>query len=163
MSTVRANKSEIAVASVSVDMLRIVSIILAIAGIFIAGYMAWAEMTGNETVCSDTGKIDCAAVQTSAYAEIMGFPVAVMGTLGFVAILAVLLLEDQIPLLAAYGRTLVLGMAVFGVIFQFYLTLIEAFVLDAWCQWCVASFVSITLIAVLAVIRVQKLLAALNA
>ena len=135
-----------------------IAILLSVAGIFVAGYMSWAEVTGNETVCSDAGKIDCAAVQESAYAKTFGIPVAIMGTLGYVAILGVLVLEDQVALLAEYGRALVIGMALFGVIFQTYLTYVEAAVLDKWCQWCVASYVLITLILVIGAFRQNELM-----
>jgi uncharacterized membrane protein len=140
------------------DMMRGVMILLAVAGIFIAGYMSWAELTDNETVCADVANIDCTAVQQSAYAETFGIPVALLGLLGYIAILGVLLLEDQIPLAAAYGRTAVVGMALFGVIFQTYLTYIEASVLDKWCQWCVASFVIIALLLVGGGIRLRNFL-----
>lgn len=135
------------------DWLRIISVVLCVFGLLVAGYMTWAEMTGNETVCANTGSIDCAAVQTSAYAETFGIPVALMGTLGYLVILGVLVLEDQVQLLADYGRTLVVGMALFGVIFQVYLSVIEATVLEAWCQWCIASFVIVTLLLIIGAYR----------
>ena len=115
-------------------------------------------MTDNETVCADVGKIDCAAVQQSAYAETFGIPVALLGLLGYIAILGAVILEDQIAIVAAYGRTAVVGMALFGVIFQTYLTYVEASVLDRWCQWCVASFVVITLLLIVGAIRLRNFL-----
>ncbi len=140
------------------DKARVVAVIVALLGVFVAGYMAWAEATNNETVCADTGSIDCAAVQESAYAETWGIPVAFLGLAGYVAILAVLVLEDQIAFLAAYGRSLVVAMTLFGVMFQTYLTYIEADVLHKWCQWCVASYVLITTLFVLGVYRLYGFL-----
>lgn len=140
------------------DWLRITGIVLCIAGILVAGYLAWAEVTGNETQCADVGKLDCSAVQNSAYAKVFGFPIAVLGLMGYVAILGVMVLEDQIEILATYGRTLNLGFALFGVIFSVYLSLIEATVLDAWCQWCVASAILITALLVIAAYRVYLFL-----
>jgi uncharacterized membrane protein len=155
MSTAKAKstKPALTTTSMQIDWWRTASIVLCIVGAIIAGYMVWAEVTGNETACADTGKIDCSAVQQSAYAKTLGFPVALMGLLGYLAILGVLVLEDQVELLAAYGRTLIVGMTLFGVIFQVYLTVIEGTVLDAWCQWCVASFVIITVLLILASYR----------
>ncbi len=134
------------------------AVIVALLGVFVAGYMAWAEVTGNETACLETETIDCAAVQQSVYATTWGIPVAILGLLGYVAILAVLLLEDQIAFLAAYGRSLVVAMAFFGVMFQTYLTYIEADVLEKWCQWCVASYVLITLLLVIGAYRLYVFL-----
>jgi uncharacterized membrane protein len=148
--------------SARVDWLRIVSIVLCLGGIVAAGYLSYAELTGTVTQCSDAGKINCEAVQKSAYAETFGIPIAVFGLLGYVAILGVLVLEDQIDLLAAYGRTLVLGFAVFGVIFSVYLTLIEGLVLDAYCQWCVASAIFMGLLLVIVIYRVYAFLEPLH-
>jgi len=158
VSSIKSNKAALSSPTVAVDWLRLVSIVLAVLGALVAGYMTWAELSGNETVCLDTGSIDCRAVQTSAYAKTFGIPVALLGLLGFLAILAVLVLEDQVPLLAAYGRTLVVGMALFGVIFQTYLTYVEASVLGKWCQWCVASYIIITAVFVIGIIRLVRFL-----
>lgn len=157
MSTVKTKGATLSTPVLVWDWLRVGMIVLCAAGILIAGYMAWAEVTGNETVCANTGKINCAEVQQSAYAKTMGIPMAVLGLLGYVAILGVLVLEDQITLLAIYGRALVVGMALFGVILQTYLTWIEAAVLDAWCQWCVASYIVITLIFLIGCYRMYAL------
>jgi uncharacterized membrane protein len=154
VSTAKAKANQIEVtAGLARDWMRIASVVLAVLGLLVAGYMTWAELTGNETVCANTGTIDCAAVQESAYASTFGIPVALLGTLGYILILGVLLLEDQVQFLANYGRTLVIGMALFGVIFQAYLTVIEANVLEKWCQWCIASFVIIALLLVIGAVR----------
>jgi uncharacterized membrane protein len=138
------------------DKLRLVMLVFCVIGIFVAGYLSWAEVTDNNTICADTGKINCETVQKSAYAETMGIPVAIMGLLGYFAILGVLVLEDQHRLLAAYGRTLVVGFALFGVMFSGYLSALEATVLDAWCQWCIASAVIITILLGLGIWRLVE-------
>jgi uncharacterized membrane protein len=153
-----AKSEPLARLALHVDWLRVISIGLCAAGIFVAGYMSWAEATGNETVCTNTGSIDCAAVQTSAYAKTAGIPVANMGLLGYLAILAVLVLEDQVEFLATYGRTLVVSVALGGVIFQTYLTYIEAFVLEKWCEWCVTSYIVISLLFVIGAYRLYRFL-----
>jgi len=158
VSTANSSNVSNVASAMAVDWARALAMVLAILGIFVAGYMAWAEVTGNETVCADTGTIDCAAVQESAYASTLGFPVAVMGLLGYIAILGVLVLEDQIEIFAAYGRTFVVAMALFGVMFQTYLTYVEAAVLEKWCQWCVASFILITALLILGSFRLNAFL-----
>jgi len=157
VNTAKAKSKQVEItASMSRDWLRIIAVVLSILGVLVAGYMSWAELTGNETVCANTGSIDCAAVQESAYAQTFGIPVALLGALGYIVILGVLLLEDQVQFLADYGRTLVVGMALFGVIFQAYLTVIEATVLERSCQWCVASFVIITLLLIIGAFRLRS-------
>lgn len=158
MSTVNSSKVGGMTSSLEIDWLRVTAIVLAVAGLLVAGYMSWAELTGNETICADTGTIDCTAVQESAYASTLGFPVAMLGFLGYAAILGVLVLEDQVNYLAAYGRTFVVAMALFGVMFQTYLTYVEAAVLEKWCQWCVASFIIITALLVIGSVRLNAFL-----
>jgi uncharacterized membrane protein len=52
----------------------------------------------------------------------------------------------------------VVGMALFGVMFQTYLTYVEGAVLDKWCQWCVTSFILITLICGIGIYRLYQFL-----
>ncbi len=156
MSTAKTGKAALSAGALAPDWLRLASIVLCVVGILVAGYMTWAELTNNETVCVDAGSIDCAAVQDSAYAKTLGIPVALLGLLGYVAILGVLVLEDQVALFAAYGRTLVVGFALFGVIFQTYLTYVEAAVLEKWCQWCVASYIIITALLIIGALRLHS-------
>jgi len=153
VSTAKTSKATLSAGVLAPDWLRLASVVLSVLGILVAGYMTWAELTNNETVCVETGNIDCAAVQDSAYAKTLGVPVALLGLLGYIAILGVLMLEDQLEIAAAYGRTLVVGFALFGVIFQTYLTYVEAAVLEKWCQWCVASYIIITALLIIGVFR----------
>ena len=158
MGRTKAQKLEVAAPSVALDWLRVIAIGIAVLGVLVTGYLTWAEVTGNETICADTGLINCETVQTSTYSSVFGIPVAALGFVGFVGMLALLLLEDQVPFLAAYGRTLVFGAALFGVLFQAYLTVIEATVLEAWCQWCVVSFVLVTLLCGVSAYRLYRFL-----
>lgn len=164
VDTAKTDKAALAASTVMAsDWLRLAVAVLCILGTLVAGYLTWAELTNNETACVDTANIDCSAVQNSAYAQTFGVPVALLGLLGYLAMLGIVLLEDQLPLFAAYGRTLVVGMALFGVIFQTYLTYIEAAVLNKWCQWCVISYVLVSLLLIASVYRLYVFLKPLRA
>lgn len=154
----RKAKTTVAVRKKRIDWLRVAAIMASVAGMFVAGYLTWAELNDTVTVCADVGRIDCGAVQTSPYASTYGLSTALLGLLGYLVILGVLVLEDQISFVAAYGRTAVVGFALFGTVFQTYLTLVEEFVLDAYCQWCVASAVLIVLLLVLGIFRLRSFL-----
>ncbi len=159
MDTAKTEKPALATAAmVSSDWARLAAAMLCVLGILVAGYMTWAELTNNETACVDVGKVDCSAVQNSAYAKTFGMPVALLGLVGYLVMLGIVVLEDQVALFAAYGRTLVVGMALFGTIFQTYLTYVEAAVLDKWCQWCVTSYVLISLLLIVGVYRLYVFL-----
>jgi uncharacterized membrane protein len=91
-------------------------------------------------------------VQTSEYAKLAGVPVALLGLLGYIAILAALLVPRQ-------GEAARMAAALFALVgfgFSMYLTYRELFTIDAICQWCVASAVIMCAIAVLSVLRVLR-------
>jgi uncharacterized membrane protein len=58
---------------------------LALVGVAIAGYLTYVHYAGVSITCSTGG---CETVQHSRYAEIFGVPVALLGLLAFVGILA---------------------------------------------------------------------------
>jgi uncharacterized membrane protein len=114
---------------------------LALVGLGISVYLTWVHYAGIEPVC--TGISDCERVQTSSYAELVGIPVAVLGVVGYAAILVSLWLRVEVTALLAY-----LALA-----FSAYLTWAEVFRIEAICQWCVASALITLAIAVLATLR----------
>lgn len=146
--------------------LRILGIILALMGLLVAGYMSWAEVTGNQTSCPGhtgdvTGEagaiaVDCSFVQNSVYAKVFGIPVALLGVAGYLAILLVWLLEKRISLLGEYGHLLAFGMALFGVLFTGYLTYAELYLLYTVCSWCLTSALFITLVFIVSIVRMVQ-------
>ena len=116
---------------------------LSIAGAAIAGYLTWVHYAALEPFCVGGGGA-CERVQSSPYAELAGVPVAVVGLAGYLAILASLALRE--PSATAF-------LALAGAGFSAYLTYVEVAVIDAICQWCVASAVVMTATAAAAVAR----------
>jgi uncharacterized membrane protein len=86
-------------------------------------------------------------VQTSDYAKLAGIPVAVLGLIGYVLILASLFVPGENGAFA--GAVIALS----GFAFSAYLTYRELFTIDAICQWCVASAIITLVIAGLATVR----------
>jgi uncharacterized membrane protein len=125
---------------------------LAIAGIgaCVAGYLTYVHYAGLQPFCAGGGH-GCERVQSSSYAKLGGIPVAVLGLAGYVAIAAALLARGERARLAAAA------LAVSGFGFSAYLTYLELFVIDAICQWCVASAVLLTALMVLTVLRLLLL------
>jgi uncharacterized membrane protein len=93
------------------------------------------------------GSHGCERVQSSSYASVGGIPVALLGLVGYVGIAVALVAPGERARLAAAA------LAVSGFGFSAYLTYLELFVIDAICQWCVASAVLLTLLCVLTVWR----------
>ncbi|MAS37972.1 MAG: vitamin K epoxide reductase [Anaerolineaceae bacterium] len=116
---------------------------LAIVGLIDAGYLAYVELTQTEATCGAVG--NCNAVQQSAYAQIFGVPIGVIGLVGYVLILGVWLLGDRLD--SPLPRLALFGMALAGTVFSIYLTFLEPFVIGAVCTWCLIS--AVVMLAVL--------------
>ncbi len=110
-------------------------------GLVAAVYLAYVETTGATAVCGPVG--DCNTVQESRYALLFGFlPVAVLGVIGYIAILGGYVYANWIKGIGAeYVPALVFAMALFGLAFSTYLTFLEPFVIGATCAWCLTSAV----------------------
>jgi uncharacterized membrane protein len=128
--------------------LRTVTIAVALIGTAIAAYLTYVHYAGIEPICAASG--GCEKVQSSEYAELAGIPVALLGLLGYIGILAATLAPGDGARLVA--SSLALG----GFAFSIYLTYLELFEIDAICQWCVASAVAMTVLAVLTALRVAR-------
>ena len=128
--------------------LRQVAIVLALIGLGVAGYLTYIHYEGIKPVCGLGG--DCEKVQTSEWAYLAGVPVALLGLIGYVVILATLFSEREEALVAGALVALV------GFGFSAYLTYRELFTIDAICPWCVASAVIVTLLAILTTVRLLR-------
>jgi uncharacterized membrane protein len=110
---------------------------LSVLGALIAGYLTWVHFAELEPFCVGGGGA-CERVQSSPYVRLGGVPVAVIGLAGYLAILASLALPD---------RSVTAFLALVGAAFSAYLTYVELAVIDAICQWCVASAIVMSLLA----------------
>ncbi|HEX6940389.1 MAG TPA: vitamin K epoxide reductase family protein [Longimicrobiales bacterium] len=126
---------------------RMAVALLSVVGVFISAYLLLHKLGVVGTLVCGTGS--CETVQASPWAVFLGVPVPAWGVVGYGALLAVSLVGVRPGFWGSrrLGWVLVvLGAAAFG--FSAYLTAIEAFVIRAWCRWCVASAVVATLIFV---------------
>jgi vitamin-K-epoxide reductase (warfarin-sensitive) len=83
-----------------------------------------------------------AYVNQSPDAEVYGVPLAAVGILGYVLLVALVLLDQKVLTVYWSGILLFYGL---------YLTNIEARILYVWCEYWVSSLILIVLIAFLAV------------
>ncbi len=121
------------------------ALVLAVIGTGISAYLVFERLQGSSPVC--IGTHGCATVQKSKYSAIFGVPVATMGMALYLVLAAgaVAWLRDlrgqrpQLAALAFYGT-------LFGLLFSGYLTYLEAFVIDAWCIWCISSALVMTVL-----------------
>ncbi len=119
----------------------------ALVGVGIAGYLTYVRWAGEAPACTSGG---CEKVQSSKYSEVLGVPVALLGLLAYLAILATAFRAGQAA--AAICAGLCLG----GVVFAAYLLYLQLFVIDAICIWCVGSDIVIGCLAVLSILRLSR-------
>jgi uncharacterized membrane protein len=134
--------------------LRWGTLILTSLGALDALYLLIYKLSHNDRMCLGNG--DCSTVNYSPYSEIYGIPVALLGLLAYLGILAVIVLEHRWKVAAQNGPLAVFGISLAGVLFSAYLTYIEFFVIHAVCPFCIISAVAITFIFILAIIRLVK-------
>jgi uncharacterized membrane protein len=126
--------------------LRITLIALSVVGLGVASYLTYIHYAGIKPVCTAGGS--CLKVQSSIYSSLAGVPVALIGLLGYIAILGSLLVpENETSRLATMAFTLV------GFGFSAYLTYRELFSIHAICEWCASSAVIMTVMMCLSVWR----------
>lgn len=121
-------------------------------GFVVSLYLSYVEMTQVEAVC---GPIPgCNTVQTSAYASILGVPVAVIGVLNYLVLGGLWVARRFVsPALAEQSKLTMLGLAFVGTVFSIYLTAVEIFAIHAVCLWCITSaWVTGTLLVLLAIL-----------
>jgi uncharacterized membrane protein len=126
--------------------IRLTSAALAATGAAIAGYLLYVRSTGGTLACVTGG---CDTVQHSSYAELFGVPVAALGLAGFLGLLAAAVAPGE------WARLTQATLALTGFCFGAYLLYLQVVVIDAICQWCVATDVLTTAVAGLALMRLR--------
>jgi uncharacterized membrane protein len=121
-------------------------IALCMVGLGVAIYLTYVHYAGIQPVCTAGGS--CIKVQTSQWSRLAGVPVALIGLIGYVAILASLLAPDR-----EETRLMTLGLTLIGFSFSAYLTYRELFSIHAVCEWCASSAVILTLLLIGAATR----------
>ena len=130
------------------------AIVLTIIGLLVSIYMTIYKITSNDSMCIGSG--DCKTVNASRYAEVYGIPVAVLGVIGYSAILAVLLLEGKSGFFEENGSLLFFGLSLTGFLFTLYLIYVEVALIKAYCPFCITSQTAMTIIFIISVIRLVR-------
>ena len=128
--------------------MRAAAIGVALAGVGISTYLTVVHYSGGEPVCAVAH--GCATVQASDYAMLAGVPVAVLGLLGYLAVLVALTRDGEA------WRTAAAFLSLAGLGFSGWLTYVEVGVLHAICIWCVGSAICMALLTALTVGRMLR-------
>ena len=129
---------------------RMAIALLSLVGLIISGYLTLYKLGYFGRIACTTG--GCESVQSSPYAFFLGMPVAAWGVGAYLVLLALSLAGLQPRWIRDRRVALSLfAMASIGLVFTAYLTYLEAFVIHAWCQWCLVSAALVALIFLLSI------------
>jgi uncharacterized membrane protein len=126
--------------------LRGAILVLSTLGAGIAAYLTYAHVAHVPVACATSG---CETVQTSRYSELAGVPVAALGLAGY------LVLSTTAAFGADLARAVGLAAASGGLVFAGYLLYVQAALIGAFCQWCLASDLILLLLVVAAALRLR--------
>jgi len=135
--------------------------LLSLAGLFLGAYLTLYKIGIIGTLAC--GVTSCETVQTSRWSVFLGVPVATWGV-GFYALMLALVLAGLQPRFAESRplATTVLALASWGVLFTAWLNYLEAFVIHAWCEWCLGSAAMVVVLFLLALVDWRDTRAAAN-
>lgn len=107
---------------------KIILLILSLAGFFVSSYLTILHYRQIIPPC--TIAKGCETVLTSQFSTILGIPIALIGSLFFLTLVFLILLNQK--RFFRYFKILIL----LGVLVSVNLFFIQAFVLNAFCQYC---------------------------
>ncbi len=126
--------------------LPIVAAVIALVGLVDSIYLTIHHLTAEPVPCSIVS--GCETVLTSAYAEFAGVPLAAFGAVAY-------FVAFSLALLAVFGNRvawLLFGLLTVGMAaFTGWLLYLQAFVIDAFCQFCLLSAASSITLLLLAI------------
>jgi uncharacterized membrane protein len=125
--------------------------LISLLGLFLGAYLTLYKFGFIGTLAC--GVSSCEQVQTSRWSVFLGLPVATWG-LGFYALMLVLSIVGlQERFADSRGLSLLtLLLAGWGALFTGWLNYLEAFVIHAWCEWCLFSAGMVLVLLILALL-----------
>lgn len=130
-------------------LLRAALIVVSLAGLGVAGYLTYVHFEPKALICTGSG--GCEAVQDSSYAVLLGIPVAALGLAVWGAVLGLTIWNSEL------ARTLTAAVAIGSIAFVAYLVILQLFVIDAICVWCMVNDVALVpALTVLALLRLRS-------
>ena len=103
-------------------------------------YLIYHKLRGTDVACPFFPKEWCRTVQYSPYSKTMGIPNSMAGFGMYVAILFLSWLYAG----GSISFWPIQAIVTFGFAFSMYFTWVQAFVLRAFCTWCVVSAINFT-------------------
>lgn len=126
-------------------------IVVAFIGFADATFLTIEHYMNSIPPCTIEG---CDVVLTSVYSEIAGIPTALAGSIYYLALIVLLIAyfdsKKEILLRSAFFLTII------GLLASIYFLILQAFVLNAFCQYCILSGITSTILFVISVYSIYK-------
>ncbi|KKP48321.1 MAG: dihydroorotate dehydrogenase 2, nonfunctional [Candidatus Woesebacteria bacterium GW2011_GWA1_33_30] len=107
--------------------------ILILLGLADSVFLTWEHYTLTSIGCPISPWINCLAVTSSKYSEILGIPLSLLGSIYYIVLFFLLLKKETM------FKHFFLLTSSFGVLFSFYLIYIQVFAIGLFCLYCLAS------------------------
>lgn len=127
--------------------------IFSLLGFAVSAFLLYEYSLSGPMLCP-TGA-GCDIVRNSPYSNFFGIPIPILG-IGFYLMMAALSVVHSHDLPTKLIKKLQFLLVLAGVGFGVYLTYLEAFVIGAFCFWCVVSFI-ISLVILLLILGRKKI------
>ena len=120
--------------------------VFSLIGIADTCYLVYHKIKGTDVACPFFPKEWCKKVQYAPQSKTFGIPnsMAGLGMYSLILILTILFSNGGVPFLPIQ---IIVGI---GFLFSLYFTYVQAFVLRAFCTWCVVSAINFVVLAVVA-------------
>jgi uncharacterized membrane protein len=114
-------------------------LIVTLIGLALSVY-SWLHNLGlaSGEFCAIDETFNCDIVNKGPYGRFMGVPVSLIGVIGYGILVIGVFVKKRRPDDHELTRFLLLA-SIAGLLFSFYLTGVEAFILHAWCLVCLTS------------------------
>jgi uncharacterized membrane protein len=123
--------------------------LVSLAGIFVGVYLTLYKFGVIGSLVCNVGS--CEKVQSSKYSMFLGLPVATWGIGFYLVMFGLCVASTQDHYADSRGLSLAMLLVTgWGVLFTGWLNYLEAFVINAWCEWCLGSAAMVLLLFVLA-------------
>lgn len=134
-----------AVSEVSNRLMSLIAV-LAVCGIAVSSVSLQHHFATSKTAYCDVGEaFNCDIVNRSSYSTVFGLPVALIGMLGYGALVGLATVYRA----RRDSPAMLFGGAGAGLAFALYLTYVEARILGVWCILCLSSLALIATITIL--------------
>lgn len=130
----------------SMSQINRLTFILSLIGFAISGYLAF-EYSQSGPIACPIGGTGCEIVRKSQFSKLFGIDLPYFGLAFYLTLasLSVFLVQSFTKSINIFR----LVISFLGFVFGLYVTLLEAFIINAWCIWCVVSFIVSLIILIL--------------